>query len=192
VKRIQGGFQPKPTPPKARVRELAALPSPIGSSPGHQTVNKTPRSFPSPGRSIDSTESECTVRTILRSPLIPLSPDDEHIPICRNVYNIKLHQGRGGCQVCIFKLSEVEKDQYETNGRHLRVVQAVGGCLDCRVFPSEEGEDPVRLCKQCFFDTHLIAAHREEAFAGNGALPGMQHNRLSYSPGRKTFMNRKR
>ena len=153
-------------------------------------MNTTPRSFISSARSIDSTESECTVRTIPRSPLIPFSPDDEHIPICRNVYNIKLHQGRGACQVCIFKLSEDEKDQYETNGRHLRVVQTVGGCLDCRVFPSDEEEDPVRLCKQCFFDTHLIAVHREEAFAGNGALPGMQHNRQSYSSGRKRSMNR--
>mmetsp|Transcript_23889 Transcript_23889/g.25545 ORF Transcript_23889/g.25545 Transcript_23889/m.25545 type:complete len:232 (+) Transcript_23889:435-1130(+) len=155
------------------------------SSPGYQTVNKTPRSCTSPSpRSIDSTESECTIGSILRSPFVPVSPDSKKkIPICKNAFITKLHSTHGGCQVCIFKLSEDEKDQYENRGRHLRVSYTAGGCLDCVVFPSEDEEDHVRLCKQCFFDTHLIAARQEKAFKGNGALSGVQR-----TPSKKRYM----
>jgi len=61
-----------------------------------------------------------------------------------------------------------------------------GGCIDCQVFPSQEGEDPVRLCKGCFFATHKLRAKEEEAFAGIGALAGANQK----SPNRRSPRNR--
>ena len=102
--------------------------------------------------------------------------------ICQNPYNVSLHAKPAGCQMCIFKLSESEKELYEKNGRHLRVAMTTGGCDCCLVFPSEEGEDPVRLCKKCFFDTHLLPVRKEKAFEGTGALSGVQIDKRTYNP----------
>jgi hypothetical protein len=177
----------------AKDRHNLIIVKPKVSSPMYnQTVSETPSSVFSPSRSVCSTESECTIMSVPPSPFRRPSPGDEQIPICKNTYITKLHPSRGGCQVCIFKLSERENDQYENRGRHLRVAQTAGGCLDCNVFPSEEEEDSVRLCKQCFFDTHLIRPRQEKAFSGNGALSGVQHNSQKYSPGKKRYMNRNR
>mmetsp|Transcript_15054 Transcript_15054/g.32279 ORF Transcript_15054/g.32279 Transcript_15054/m.32279 type:complete len:388 (+) Transcript_15054:1-1164(+) len=154
-------------------------------TPGNRRLQKPPASLQSP-RSIDSSESHCTISTIPRSPLMPLS-EDESCEVCDNTYMAKLHHDKLGCQVCIFKLSHAERERYETAGRHLRVAQTSGGCLDCKVFPSEEDEEPVRLCKQCFFDTHLIAMRKEKAFTGNGSLMGIQNGKRAYSPGRRRY-----
>ena len=151
----------------------------------NRRLEKPPASLQSP-RSIDSAESHCTISTIPRSPLMPLS-EDESCEVCDNTYIAKLHPDKLGCQVCIFKLSHAERDRYEKAGRHLRVTPTAGGCIDCKVFPSEADEEPVRLCKQCFFDTHLISMRKEKAFDGNGALAGIQDKKRSYSPGRRRY-----
>jgi hypothetical protein len=105
-----------------------------------------------------------------------MSPHED-FAICDHPYLAKMHRHAGACQICYFKLSEAEKAQFERAGRHLRVSITSGGCADCQVFPSLEGEDPVRLCKQCFFDNHLVAPRAEEAFAGPGAFVGATDDR---------------
>jgi hypothetical protein len=148
---------------------------------------KTTRMYPkSPARSIDSTGSVCSVDHLPRSPWRPVT-DGEEFPVCDNLFIPHLHSQRGGCQVCIFKLSEDEKRRYEKAGRHIRVAACHGGCLDCQVFPSDEGEDPVRLCKQCFFDTHVVRRHEQEAFSGNGALAGAKAVQRKSPIGLKIF-----
>ncbi|KAG7351921.1 DnaJ domain containing protein [Nitzschia inconspicua] len=189
-----------PSPPKDahRVSDLVSSyeRSPKRSPPGQHAVddpvvdtgNKlSTRVFPkSPARSIDSTGSVCSVDRIPRSPFIPSSGDDD-VPICDNLFIPHLHTHRGGCQVCIFKLSQEEKEKYDKAGRHIRVACTFGGCVDCQVFPSGEEEDPVRLCKQCFFDTHIVRPREREAFSGNGALIGVDTVQRKSPSGLKVF-----
>jgi hypothetical protein len=129
--------------------------------------------------SLDSMGSHCTFNSIPRSPYGKPPPD---MLMCKNQFTVKLHVKPMGCQVCIFKLSEAEKDEYEKDGRHLRVATTFGGCSDCAIFPSAFDEDPVRLCKKCFFDTHLVRATEDDAFNGSGALAGVQQNYGTYNP----------
>ncbi|KAG7366023.1 DnaJ domain containing protein [Nitzschia inconspicua] len=189
-----------PSPPKDahRVSDLVSSyeRSPKRSPPGQHAVddhvvdtgNKlSTRVYPkSPARSIDSTGSVCSVDRIPRSPFIPSSGDDD-VPICDNLFIPHLHTHRGGCQVCIFKLSPEEKEKYDKAGRHIRVACTFGGCVDCQVFPSGEEEDPVRLCKQCFFDTHIVRPREREAFSGNGALVGVDTVQRKSPSGLKVF-----
>jgi hypothetical protein len=132
----------------------------------------TPRS---PARSIDSMGSEPSIDHLPRSPWRPASlekEEKEDPAFCENPFIAKLHPTCGRCQVCIFRLSDREKAMFDKNGRHLRVNQANGGCEDCQVFPSMEGEDAVRICRQCFSDTHKLAPRQEEAFGGSLGLAG--------------------
>jgi len=134
--------------------------------------------------SIDSMGSCCTVSSI---PPSPFRKQFANMPICTQPFIPKLHAKLWGCDVCIGKLSEVERELYEKNGRHLRVAMSQGGCRDCTIFPSQPGEPPVRLCKQCFFDTHLIRKRKEEAFGGTGALSGLNNHISNYDPSRHRF-----
>eukprot|EP00980_Cylindrotheca_fusiformis_P012002 scaffold2838_cov112-Cylindrotheca_fusiformis.AAC.4 len=93
--------------------------------------------------------------------------------ICDNQFLPALHSIRAPCQVCVFRLSEKDKKKLEQNGRHLNVTKTRGGCENCEAFPSQEGEDPVRLCRQCFFDTHKLSPRKEEPFSGPTGLPGV-------------------
>lgn len=101
---------------------------------------------------------------------------EEEVPaskICDNTFLPTLHSIRAPCQVCVFRLSDKEKKKLESNGRHLNVNKTKGGCEGCDAFPSQEGEDPVRLCRQCFFDTHKLRPKEEEPFSGPPGLPGI-------------------
>jgi len=192
----------KPVPPRVDNKpnekpQATKAPNPVTrriSNISHLRASKAPGSStrrPShlaDSPSFDSTGSQCSFHSIPRSPFKPYLLE---MPICNAPYTVRLHAKQLGCQVCIFKLTEAEKDRYETNGRHLRVATTNGGCRDCEIFPSEEGEDPVRLCKQCFFDTHLLRAKEEEAFEGSGALTGVQRNHTTYSPNRHRFIGRR-
>ncbi|KAL3930908.1 MAG: hypothetical protein SGBAC_011555 [Bacillariaceae sp.] len=94
-------------------------------------------------------------------------------PICDNTFQPTLHPKRGPCQICVFKLNETEKAKFQTNKRHLGVYITRGGCLDCQAFPSQEGEDPVRIGRQCFFDTHKLRPHNPGPFSGVTCWAGL-------------------
>ena len=127
--------------------------------------------------SVGSMGSQCTFNSL---PLSPYTKVTSNVPTCSNKYIPDLHAKTSGCQVCIFKLSPAEKEQYEKNGRHLRVAMTTGGCKGCTIFPSAEGEEHVRISRKCFFDTHLLHTHKRGAFDGNGNLMGVQ----KYTPPR--------
>jgi hypothetical protein len=101
-----------------------------------------------------------------------LRDDEVPEPVCRNPYVPGLHAVRGHCQVCVFRLSEADRARLELNGRSLLVNFTTGGCISCEAFPPGDDEEPVRICKKCFFDTHLPPERHEEAFSGTGALAG--------------------
>ena len=92
---------------------------------------------------------------------------DELGQICDNAFVPNLHKNKMACQVCVFRLSDADKKVFAKSGRHLRVNPTRGGCVACKAFPSQEGEDPVRLCRQCFFDTHKLRPYKPEAFTGS-------------------------
>ena len=149
-------------------------------------IPKSPRrpfASNSPAPSVRSTQS--AVDRIPRSPWKPkrLGVDMDQ-PVCDNPFISKLHRSRGHCQVCVFRLSDSELKVFERKGRHLRVNNAYGGCLNCKVFPSLEDEEPVRICRQCFFDTHLLAKPKTEAFSGV-CLAGASGDLKSPSPRRR-------
>ncbi len=141
---------------------------------GRKSPTKSPRFFPqSPARSVDSTGSVASIDRIPRSPYMKADGDSE--PACSNPYNPTLHVVKEACQICVFRLSDYDRERFEKNGRSLLVNTTAGGCIDCKAFPSHDGEDPVRICRQCFFNTHLQCKRVEEAFAGPGALAGASH-----------------
>ena len=73
-------------------------------------------------------------------------------------YLPNLHGARGACERCLALASDAEKAKFEETGRHIRIMIVRGGCRrDCVVFPRQEGEPPVRLCRKCYFDTHRKA-----------------------------------
>jgi hypothetical protein len=92
--------------------------------------------------------------------------------ICDHPLLPNLHAMLAPCQVCVFRLSDSEKKKLEKNGRHLNVYKTKGGCEECQAFPSQEGEDPVRLCRQCFFDTHKLRPKEELPFSGSRGFSG--------------------
>lgn len=146
---------------------------------GKKALTKSPRGVPqSPARSVDSTGSVASIDRIPRSPYMKLGEDEDPGPSCSNPYHPTLHGIKGACQICVFRLSEIDRERFEKNGRSLLVNTTAGGCIDCNVFPSHEGEEPVRICRQCFFNTHLQCKREEEAFAGLGALAGAMHRPL--------------
>jgi ribosomal protein L40E len=93
--------------------------------------------------------------------------------MCDNTFLPNLHAMLAPCQVCVFRLSDSDKKKLEKNGRHLNVYKTKGGCDECLAFPSQEGEDPVRLCRQCFFDTHKLRPKKEEPFSGSRGFSGV-------------------
>jgi hypothetical protein len=161
----------KTSPPK--IVSIVPNATPARSTP-LVTFKASPRAFPySPGRSVDSTGSISSIDHIPRSPFMKPRDDQEPEPVCRHPYVPGLHVVKGPCQVCVFRLSEPDRARLELNGRSLLVDSTAGGCIDCETFPPMEGSDPVRICKKCFFDTHLPPQRHEEAFSGTGALAGI-------------------
>jgi hypothetical protein len=157
------------------IRKYVVTGSPAKFSNGrHKRSTKSPRNQPvSPARSYASTGSSVEIDHLPRSPLRPVPLEESEGPVCDNEYISKLHQTRGPCSVCLYYLSDTERAEHDKNGRHYRVNYTFGGCLDCQVFPNDEGEEPVRLCKKCFFDTHKQHKRKEAAFESSNALAGI-------------------
>jgi hypothetical protein len=107
--------------------------------------------------SISSTMS-VEITSLPRSPLRPVRAgemDASAIQFCDLPYAPKLHKTPGPCCVCVYRLTQLEREQFEETGRSLHVTTTQGGCTDCKIFPQGECDfEPVRLCRTCFFDTH--------------------------------------
>jgi hypothetical protein len=79
-------------------------------------------------------------------------------PTCHQQYAPNLHQSREACERCLYWASSEEKEKFQAEGHHLRIMLVRGGCdRGCTVFPRENDELPVRLCRKCYFDTHKNA-----------------------------------
>jgi hypothetical protein len=129
----------------------------------------TPRYDPnSPSRLKESTAASRSARRERHrsSDLNSYSPRKASVPIysrqsskvqqcCTGQLILDLHVNRAGCERCLHFSSPSERRKYDEEGRHYRINIIRGGCSrKCKLFPRTEKEPPVRLCRQCFYDTH--------------------------------------
>ena len=125
---------------------------------------QTPGSKSYCGQSVGSLSSQCTVESFL-------SPRREGIAGCQNKYIPNLHETLGPCELCVFRLSDAEKQRLDAQGRHLMVQFTRGGCRDCSAFPKAPGEPPVRLSPKCYAQSHRLIEKRRRK-RGNGSHIG--------------------
>jgi len=75
--------------------------------------------------------------------------------ICDKHWIIDLHGTRSGCERCLSLSSPEDRRKFAAEGRHYRINRVRGGCArSCKIFPRAENDQPVRLCRKCFYDTH--------------------------------------
>ena len=171
MKRRPSYFSP-PARDKAKSSAFSFLVSPLRSQQKSSKVTECivftedSKDFLSPARSYGglttgSLSSFCTVESFL-------SPTKAGIVGCQNRYEPYLHKIRGPCELCVFRLSDSEKEKLDAQGRHLMVQFTTGGCRDCKAFPKDDGELPVRLCQKCFTNSHRhIQTRRRKKGSGS-------------------------
>jgi hypothetical protein len=116
----------------------------------------------SPSSSVISPNHQKRVTSLKKVPLyVRRAPEKAKIfegPTCHQQYAPNLHQSREACERCLYWASSEEKEKFQAEGHHLRIMLVRGGCdRGCTVFPRENDELPVRLCRKCYFDTHKNA-----------------------------------
>jgi hypothetical protein len=74
---------------------------------------------------------------------------------CQESFDPYLHTSRGPCELCTFFLSDQERAQLDATGRHIGVMFTTGGCCgSCEIFPRGFGDQPARLCRMCYQNSH--------------------------------------
>eukprot|EP00978_Attheya_sp_CCMP212_P013098 scaffold32766_cov58-Attheya_sp.AAC.1 len=69
----------------------------------------------------------------------------------------RLHKSKDGCERCLHSATSQQRKEFERNHHHHRVMMTRGGCSrNCPLFPRQPGENPVRICQRCFYDTHEL------------------------------------
>jgi hypothetical protein len=115
-----------------------------------ETPNRSPQNSVFSPRSYASLSSQCTVTSFA-------SPRKLGIRGCQSKYDPYHHKQKGPCELCVFRLSEAEKETLDTKGRHFMVQFTTGGCTNCQVFPKDFDEPTVRLCPKCYSISHREA-----------------------------------
>mmetsp|Transcript_7614 Transcript_7614/g.18788 ORF Transcript_7614/g.18788 Transcript_7614/m.18788 type:complete len:878 (-) Transcript_7614:2024-4657(-) len=153
----------------SRVHNLSIGGSPSRTESSPQRRRNKPVFSP---RSVGSLSSQCTVTSFV-------SPIKEGIRGCQNQYDPYLHEVKGPCELCVFRLDDEEKTQLDIKGRHFKVMFTTGGCNDCKEFSRSFDEAPVRLCVKCWSTAHRPVKVRTP---GKGNLPGysFSKNELVY------------
>jgi len=112
-----------------------------------------------------SLSSQCTVESFV-------SPTREGMRGCQSKFDPFLHKDRLPCELCLFRLSEKEKEKLDEQGRHLLVQFTTGGCRDCQAFSKSIHDSLVtRLCRKCHYASHREAPKRCRK-KGNDATTG--------------------
>jgi len=84
-------------------------------------------------------------------------PVDNKVNTCDKKWIVDLHGSRTGCERCLRLASEEDRKRFDEVGHHYRICRVRGGCTrDCKLFPRAINEQPVRLCRKCFYDTHHL------------------------------------
>ena len=147
----------KQTKSPARLPRVATLPSPVRRT--FQDTTPSPSKPPKSPFALPPRASPPTARTPVH-PLL-LSPRDG--PRCPTPYQPDLHGSRGACERCLELASDEEKEEFANKGHHLRIMVVSGGCdRGCLIYPRDESQPPVRLCKKCYFDVHRTMYDSQE------------------------------
>uniref|UniRef100_A0A7S4VR71 Myosin motor domain-containing protein n=1 Tax=Ditylum brightwellii TaxID=49249 RepID=A0A7S4VR71_9STRA len=76
---------------------------------------------------------------------------------CYDAWQPNMHESIGGCERCVFYLTDEERRFFDVKGHHPRVNLVRGGCSpSCPFFPRTEHEHPVRICHKCYHQTHVM------------------------------------
>jgi hypothetical protein len=169
-----------------KVERVSRIVAPKVKSPvNSKKVSRSPRTprIPHTLRTPKETTEPSAIRTIMDSPRRQENPSPKNVvltnvplymrsvarqkpergPTCSLKYVPKLHKSVAACERCLYWASAEEKQKFEATGYQLRIMKCRGGCdRDCVVFPRMKNEFPVRLCKKCFFDTHLNPKKRDD------------------------------
>ena len=95
-----------------------------------------------------SLSSHCTVSGFQ-------SPRRDGSKGCQNNFDPYLHPQRGPCELCVFFLNDQERAQLDATGRHVSVMFTTGGCCrSCEIFPRSFDDQPARLCRMCYQNSH--------------------------------------
>jgi hypothetical protein len=88
--------------------------------------------------------------------------------MCTSKFVHNLHPTMGPCDRCWSLASPEEQARFKARGSHLCIVRTRGGCdRNCKVFPPLPDEPTVRLCRKCFFATHVHDGDRLQVYRGN-------------------------
>ena len=128
---------------------VAMLSSPVRGLSPPPPSRRPPKS---PGSLFGMPRSQAYIPKPSTMPRV-LSPRDG--PRCPTGYDPELHGSKGPCERCFMLSSVDEQEKFQITGHHLRIMIVSGGCdRSCLIFPRDESQPPVRLCKKCYFDTH--------------------------------------
>jgi hypothetical protein len=135
-------YKPKPPPLKQ------PTPPERGAFMKNSSLDHQDKYLHSSSGSLDSLSSQCSVTHFE-------SPRRTGKRGCQKKFNPYLHISRGPCELCVFFLSDQETARLDATGRHVRVMYTTGGCcMTCKLFPRSFDEQPARLCRACFCNSH--------------------------------------
>jgi hypothetical protein len=121
-----------------------------------------------------SLSSQCTVESFV-------SPTREGIRGCQSKFDPILHRNnKGPCELCVFHLTEKEKEKLDEEGRHLLVQFTTGGCRDCHVFPNHDATNGVRLCHKCHSTSHREMQERLRKKGNDSATIGYSFSKVEF------------
>lgn len=106
----------------------------------------------------------------LSSPRTPSDNLQEEKPgVCTSKWVPNLHGSIAGCELCLANATEEGRKIFEMTGVHYEVNRVRGGCSrSCLHFPRNDTEPPVRLCRRCFYSTHIIPdGHSQHFYQGD-------------------------
>lgn len=126
--------------------QVARTPSPVGVKKNKTPSAKTPK----------STTSSRNYFSPSPAPINRGRNAKAHI-VCDKHWIVDLHGFRSGCERCLNLASPEVRQKFEAEGHHYRINRVRGGCTrSCKLFPRTEKDQPVRLCRKCFYDTHYF------------------------------------
>jgi hypothetical protein len=136
-----------------------------------ETPTRSPQNSAFSPRSCVSLSSQCTVTSFA-------SPRKLGIRGCQSKYDPHHHRVKGPCELCVFRLSDADKEILDTKGRHFMVQFTTGGCTHCQVFQKDFDEPAVRLCPKCYSISHRESSKR---CPGKGNLPGYSFAKVEFA-----------
>lgn len=137
-------------PKKSTAKKTISSNRSIATSVGTSRSAATHRSTASGRNAMTSSGSICSIVSQTET-----KSRGSDIIQCGVQFNPFVHGFRAACDLCVHFLSDKETYKFLETGRSPRVMQTRGGCCtDCQVFPRPVSGPGIRLCRQCYYNSH--------------------------------------